>query len=86
MFARKRPRLRPIWDSVVAEVTHSPKHLTAPLHKSLAADGRELHDRLIRLREQAGLPEQVSALRVFDVVCWMEGKTGGCLPPTRPAK
>ncbi|MFV9459229.1 MULTISPECIES: DUF6308 family protein [Rhodococcus] len=29
------------------------------------------------IREEAGLPEEVSALRVFDVIAWMDGKNGG---------
>lgn len=74
LAARKRPRLLPIWDAVVTEVTGTETDQWVPLRAALAQDDRELHRRLLRLREQAGLPEQVSALRVFDVVCWMEGK------------
>ncbi|MFI2248505.1 DUF6308 family protein [Rhodococcus sp. NPDC019627] len=29
------------------------------------------------IREEAGPPEQISALRVFDVIAWMEGKNRG---------
>jgi len=29
---------------------------------------------LLSLREEAGLPEEISALRVFDVIAWMEGE------------
>lgn len=31
-----------------------------------------LHHRLLSLREEAGLPAEISALRVFDVIAWME--------------
>jgi hypothetical protein len=71
LLARKRPRLRPIWDTVVAEVTGTRKHQWEPLRVALRADGRALHDRLLGLREAGGLPEYVSALRVFDVVEWL---------------
>lgn len=72
LFARKRPRLRPIYDSVVAEVIESTS-LWEPLRATLVSQP-ELHARLLSLREQANLPDEVSALRVFDVVAWMEGK------------
>lgn len=72
LFARKRPRLRPIYDSVVAEVTGSNK-IWEPLRAELVSRP-ELHDRLIRLRGEVGLSSDVSPLRIFDVVAWMEGK------------
>jgi hypothetical protein len=72
LFARKRPRLRPIYDSVVAEVIGSTS-IWEPLRATLVAHP-DLHDRLLRLRQKANLPDEVSALRVFDVVAWMEGK------------
>lgn len=71
LFARKRPRLRPIYDSVVATVIHS-QDIWEPLRR-LLTEQNDLHPRLLRLREQAGLTDDVSALRVFDVVAWMEG-------------
>ena len=74
LLARKRPRLRPIYDSVVAEVIGSTQ-LWEPLRSLLNSDPA-LHERLLRLRRDAGLFEAVSALRVFDVVTWMEGKYG----------
>ncbi len=77
LLARKRPRLVPIWDAVVAKVTGTEVDQWVPLRAALAEDDRALHERLLGLREAAGLPEQVSALRVLDVVCWMEGKDKG---------
>jgi hypothetical protein len=77
LFARKRPRLRPIWDSVVAQVTGGRERLWAPLQTALSAEDRTLHRRLQDLRAAAGLPPQVSVLRVFDVIAWMEGKSRG---------
>lgn len=77
LMARKRPRLIPIYDSVVTEVTGTQHLQWEPLRLALAADSQALHHRLLRLRDAAGLPEQVSALRVFDVISWMEGKDRG---------
>ena len=77
LFARKRPRLRPIWDSVVADVTDSHDNLWTPLHASLKERDGALHRRLAQLHAQAALPAEVSALRVFDILCWMEGKSRG---------
>ena len=72
LLARKRPRLRPIYDSVVATVIDS-QDIWEPLRKVLNEQD-DLHPRLLRLREHAGLTHAVSALRVFDVLAWMEGK------------
>lgn len=74
LVARKRPRLRPIFDSVVAEVIGS-QNVWEPLRALLSTDP-ELQRRLLQLRDDAGLSDQISALRVFDVVAWMEGKFG----------
>lgn len=72
LFARKRPRLRPIYDSVVAQVVGS-HTIWEPLRQMLN-DDPDLQPRLMRLREEAELADSVTALRVFDVVAWMEGK------------
>ncbi|SKB04141.1 DUF6308 family protein [Aeromicrobium choanae] len=74
LLARKRPRLRPIYDSVVANVLGS-QRLWEPLRLQLTSEPA-LQERLLRLRRDAGLDEAVSALRVFDVIAWMEGKFG----------
>jgi len=74
LFARKRPRLRPIYDDVVAAVTGS-RTLWKPLYETLQTD--DLHERLLRLRDQTGLGEHISALRIFDVIAWREGKDKG---------
>jgi hypothetical protein len=75
LVARKRPRLRPVYDSVVAAVTDSTKGLWEPLRIELRKDNKALHRRLLALKAQADLPTEVSALRVFDVIAWMEGQT-----------
>jgi hypothetical protein len=44
---------------------------------ALRKEDHALHNRLLRLRKQAGLPEEVSVLRVLDVIAWMEGTHPG---------
>ena len=75
LLARKRPRLRPIYDSQVAEAVDS-HNIWEPLRAALQVD--DLHARLLRLRDSAGLGESVSAIRVFDVVTWMGQTVKGC--------
>jgi hypothetical protein len=74
LFARKRPRLRPIWDPLVAEVTGTWQSQWEPLRAALRENGKALHRRLLRVRSAAGLSEEVSVLRVLDVIAWMEGR------------
>ncbi|MEV7625796.1 DUF6308 family protein [Actinoplanes sp. NPDC089786] len=74
LIARKRPRLRPIWDKVVATVTGTHQRQWEPLRVELGKDDRALHQRLLRLHHDARLPAAVTPLRVFDVIAWREGK------------
>ncbi|RYF87837.1 MAG: hypothetical protein EON95_21265 [Caulobacteraceae bacterium] len=74
LIARKRPRLYPIWDSVVSQVLGTERSHLNPVREALRADDGALHNRLESLRGEAGLPEEISALRVFDVIAWMDGK------------
>ena len=76
LFARKRPRLRPIYDSVVAEVAGTTSQWE-PMRQLLRADGAQLHHRLIRIRRKAGLDQHadyISPIRIWDVLAWMQGK------------
>ncbi|MBO4206111.1 hypothetical protein GSF22_08835 [Micromonospora echinofusca] len=77
LLARKRPRLLPIYDRYVAQVTGCEADHWQPLRRALLADDRALHHRLLRSRDALGLPAEVSALRMLDVICWMEGRDGG---------
>jgi hypothetical protein len=71
LLARKRPRLRPIYDSVVAKVTGT-EQLWDGLRRTLLAEDW-LHPHLVKLGEASGIPSAVPPLRVFDVLAWMEG-------------
>ncbi|MGY1653404.1 DUF6308 family protein [Geodermatophilus sp. SYSU D01119] len=80
LCARKRPRLLPIYDSIVAEVTDAYSTQWEPLRQQLRADDGALQARLLRLRATVGLDDSVSALRVYDVISWMEGKKRNLRP------
>ena len=74
LMARKRPRMIPIFDSVINElVLGGSGVLWAPLHRALRQDNGALHERLAACRADAGLDESISVLRIFDVLAWMEG-------------
>ena len=74
LVARKRPRLHPVYDRVIGLQLGTTVDHTEPIRVALREDDRELHRRLIALREQAGLDERVPALRILDVLAWMQGK------------
>ncbi|PKW25721.1 DUF6308 family protein [Phycicoccus duodecadis] len=75
LMARKRPRLLPIYDSVIDQhVLSGSGVLWEPLRQALRADGRALHEQLVALRVRAGVGDSISAIRVVDILAWMEGK------------
>ncbi len=74
LMARKRPRMIPIYDSVINEVALGGSGvLWSPMHAALSRNNRALHQRLLACRAAAGLNEAISVLRVFDVLAWMDG-------------
>lgn len=73
LMARKRPRLIPVYDSVIRpafRMSSSGAQWTF-WQEALTACDRSLHEHLLSLRTEAGLPDQISALRVLDIVVWM---------------
>jgi len=79
LLARKRPKLLPVIDTVVKEVLGHPSKASfwLTLRAALNADNGRLHDLLVAARSEAGLSDEVSAIRCFDVVVWMIGKRDG---------
>jgi Family of unknown function (DUF6308) len=77
LLARKRPHLIPVYDRIVKSVTGGDRDYWTPLCEALRADDNALQHRLLRLRTAAVLPLSVTALRIFDVIAWMEGKEQG---------
>lgn len=79
LIARKRPRLIPIYDSVVGQAVYggTSRGYWTRLHAELTANRSALHRHLVSLREQAGLEERVSPLRIFDVIAWLDASGKG---------
>ncbi|WP_298254693.1 DUF6308 family protein [uncultured Arthrobacter sp.] len=80
IMARKRPRLIPIYDSVVRPLmglTNSAAQWTT-WHAALKDTG--LPERLEAIRQAAEAPEHISTLRVMDIVLWMHGIELGLEP------
>ncbi|MEU6243892.1 DUF6308 family protein [Streptomyces sp. NPDC047024] len=74
LLARKRPHLVPVYDKRVKQLFDRPKtdhSFWAALAAALRADDGAFYDRLVRLRQKAGIGEDISVLRVFDVIAWM---------------
>ncbi|MEV6655019.1 DUF6308 family protein [Streptomyces sp. NPDC051219] len=74
LLARKRPRLIPVYDIRVKSLLERPKvdnTFWAALRQALQADEMALYRQLLRLREKAGIGDDIAALRVFDVIAWM---------------
>lgn len=74
LIARKRPRLYPVYDDVVGRQLGTKAAHVEPVRLALRAGDGELHRRLVDLRERAGLDESVPAVRILDVLAWMQGK------------
>lgn len=71
LLARKRPHLIPVYDSVVrCAYGHPPKFWTW-LQPLFATNEGLLNSRLVTVRDKAGVPAEVSPLRVLDVIVWM---------------
>ncbi|MGW4441749.1 DUF6308 family protein [Streptomyces sp. NPDC004682] len=76
LLARKRPHLVPVYDKRVKQLFQRPRNdhsFWAALATALRADNGAFYDRLVHLRQKAGIGEDISVLRVFDVIAWMHG-------------
>ncbi|WP_157464383.1 DUF6308 family protein [Corynebacterium lipophiloflavum] len=79
LIARKLPRIYPINDQHVKALTGVGNQYMRPLHLTLA-DNPRIEQTLETVRRSAGLPVSISALRVFDVLAWMEQTDLGRIP------
>jgi hypothetical protein len=68
LLARKRPKLIPVYDSVVREAVGAPKLFWTWLHEQL--QDPELIERIRAVRTEADV-EHLSLLRTLDVAIWM---------------
>ncbi|BCW57836.1 hypothetical protein HP499_13570 [Paenarthrobacter sp. CM16] len=78
VMARKRPRLIPIFDSVVGPLMGHPTcDGQWETWHSVLTDGSGLPERLRMIRRRAAIDHDISDLRTMDVVLWMFGKSQG---------
>jgi hypothetical protein len=70
ILARKRPKLIPVYDSIVSCQSGAPKQVWLKLHSRLAEEDGRLRTALAEARATVGVDERVSILRVLDVVLW----------------
>jgi len=73
LLARKRPRLLPVYDNVVRDFLGEPDGYWGELRTALQRDDRALYKRLLDIRDRADVGDDISPLRVFDVICWRLG-------------
>ncbi|MGH9110024.1 MAG: DUF6308 family protein [Acidimicrobiales bacterium] len=82
LLARKRPRLIPVWDTVVHCAVGAPKAGEVWLWLNAVFCSIDIQNQLKTLHATAALPDEVSLLRTFDVVVWMrhrrDHRTSGC--------
>ncbi|MGW5463740.1 DUF6308 family protein [Streptomyces sp. NPDC003996] len=74
LLARKRPHLIPVYDIRVKQTFKRPAiddSFWAALAAALRANGGAFPDQLVRLRDKAGIGEDIGILRVCDVIAWM---------------
>ncbi|WP_306204478.1 DUF6308 family protein [Actinoplanes sp. RD1] len=69
LLARKRPKLIPVWDRVVRCQLALPGDVWRTLDTTLADPA--VRTDLAALRDNAGLPPEVTLLRILDVALWM---------------
>lgn len=74
LIARKRPRLYPVYDDAIGRQLGTKAEHAESVRRVLREDAGVLHRRLVDLHDRAGLDASVPALRVLDVLAWMQGK------------
>jgi len=74
LLARKRPRLIPVYDSVVKGALMSGQGATWWVDLWEALQDEALVERLSELKAEADLDEGISLLRVLDVAAWMRSQ------------
>lgn len=73
LIARKRPKLFPIFDSVV-KASLAPETIFLDTVHAEMSTNKGLGDKLSDIRSAVGLPSSISDLRILDVVAWMNVK------------
>ncbi len=76
LLARKRPKLFPVIDTVVKrQLGHGLRtDFYATLRESLRGDGSRLEKHLKSIRADAGIGNDISVIRCFDILVWMSAR------------
>ncbi|MGW3022757.1 DUF6308 family protein [Streptomyces sp. NPDC001221] len=80
LLARKRPRLLPVYDSVIKRVFERPStdlRFWSDTRSALRAGDRALVAHLQDVRDLADIGKDISVLRVLDTAAWLHGKDKG---------
>jgi hypothetical protein len=72
LLARKRPALVPILDTVVRSVVMAPQGQYWATFQAFMGEKRH-RARLEQVKRRAGIPDEITLLRVLDVAIWMGG-------------
>lgn len=75
LLARKRPALIPVYDNVVRCAFGWPQSVWTALRDALRQDDGSFRAALDDVKHRAGLPCQVTPLRVLDVAIWMRHRS-----------
>jgi hypothetical protein len=75
ILARKRPRLLPVQDPIVDQMLGHEGDYWAALRHYLRLDNRRPAIWLRDVRRASGIGEDVSEIRVFDILVWMSSRT-----------
>ncbi|GAA2624093.1 hypothetical protein GCM10010399_64320 [Dactylosporangium fulvum] len=70
LLARKRPKLIPVYDSIVSCQFRASQHVWMKLHRRLAENEGSLRAVLAAARATVGADDKVSVLRALDVILW----------------
>ena len=81
LISRKRPRLIPVYDSVVSRILKAPNgrywsSIQGLLQSPMGEMGPSINDYLAEVRTDAGIGDDISTVRVLDVIVWMSGGAG----------
>jgi hypothetical protein len=71
LLARKRPSLIPVYDEIVRCAFGWPEDIWKALRDALRQDDGSFRTVLEGLKKRAGIPRQVTLLRILDVAIWM---------------
>lgn len=82
LIARKRPNLIPVFDTLVKDLLKPVGGFWASLNSEIRRDEGRLQGHLISLRSESAIGDDISPLRVLDVIAWRTAKDATLRQPT----